>query len=171
MAAQSTYTPIATVTLGSYNNVTFSSIPQTYTDLVLVAYSNTQQSGSIADVARLVINGGATGLSSTILSGNGSSSTSTRETTTTSGGYLGVRPAFATNLYGAITTHIMNYANSTTYKTIISCAASDSNGSGLTQMIVMTWPSTSAITSLIFGGTGNYPGPGTMVTLYGITAA
>jgi hypothetical protein len=171
MAAQSTYTPIATVTLGSYNNVTFSSIPQTYTDLVIVAYSNTQQSGSIADVARLVINGGATGVSSTILSGNGSSATSTRETTTTSGGYLGVRPAFATNLYGVIISHIMNYSNTTSYKTIISRAISDSNGSGLAQISALTWPSITAITSLTFGGTGNYPGPGTMITLYGITAA
>ena len=40
MAAGSTYTPIATTTLGSAGTITFSSIPSTYTDLVIVLNGN-----------------------------------------------------------------------------------------------------------------------------------
>jgi len=160
--------PIATATNATFNNLSFTNIPQKFQDLMLVAYANTQQAGSIADVARLVINGGATGLSSTMLIGNGSSASSTRESTTTSGGWIGTRPAFATNLYGAYVTHILNYSNSSTFKTIFSRSAGDANGSGETALSVNLWQSTNAITSLIWGGTGNFPGPGTTVTLYGI---
>jgi hypothetical protein len=160
--------PIATVTNATYNNLSFTNIPQTYQDLMLVAYANTQQAGSAADYARLIFNGGSTGMSSTTLGGDGATAYSTRETTTTSGGLIGVRPAFATNLYGAFVTHILNYANTSTFKTSISRAAGDANGSGQSQLIVNLWQSTAAVTSIIWGGTGNYPGPGTTVRLFGI---
>jgi len=162
--------PIATATNATYNNLSFTNIPQTYQDLMLVAYSNTQQAGSSADYARLLFNGGSIGMSSTVLSGDGSTAASIREGTTISGGLIGIRPAFATNLYGAQITHILNYANTTTFKTSISRSAGDANGSGTTQLIVNLWQSTAAVNSIIWGGTGNYPGPGTTVTLYGISA-
>ena len=160
--------PIATQILASYNNISFTNIPQTYQDLMLVVFSGTQQSGSSADYARLIFNGGAIGMSTTLLTGDGSSATSTRETTTTSGGAIGIRPAYAANLQGSFVTHILNYANSSTYKTSISRSASDANGSGTTQLTVNLWQSTAAINAIIWGGSGNYPGAGSTATLYGI---
>ena len=160
--------PIATQILASYNNISFTNIPQTYQDLMLVVSSGTQQSGSSADYARLAFNGGAIGMSTTLLTGDGSSVTSTRETTTTSGGAIGIRPAYAANLQGSFVTHILNYANSSTYKTSISRSASDANGSGTTQLTVNLWQSTAAINAIIWGGSGNYPGAGSTATLYGI---
>jgi hypothetical protein len=160
--------PIAKITLASYSNFNFTNIPQTYQDLMLVVSSGTQQSGSAADYARLVLNGGTIGMSTTLLTGDGSSVTSTRESNTTSGGAIGIRPAYAANLQGAFITHILNYANTSTYKTSISRAASDANGSGTTQLTVSLWQSTAAINAIIWGGTGNYPGAGSIATLYGI---
>jgi hypothetical protein len=64
--------------------------------------------------------------------------------------------------------NIMNYANTTTYKTAISRLDDAANYVGTS---VGLWRSTSAINSVtILAGTGNIPS-GAMFTLYGIAAA
>ena len=72
----STYTPIATTTLGSaVNSVTFSSIASTYTELVLVI----QYQSAANCVANITFNNDtATNYSTTYLSGNGTSAASAR---------------------------------------------------------------------------------------------
>jgi hypothetical protein len=81
MAAGSTYTPIATTTLGSStSSYTFSSIPQTYTDLVLIVSGYGAASDGNSIVCR-VGNGtvdSGTNYSTTRLSGSGSSASSGR---------------------------------------------------------------------------------------------
>ena len=60
----------------------------------------------------------------------------------------------------------MNYANTTTYKTVLTRASSNGD---IVMANVSTWRSTSAITSLVYAGaTFN---SGTVFTLYGIKAA
>jgi hypothetical protein len=167
----STWTPIATTTNGSYANVVFSSIPQTYTDLFISCYVNTQQSGSAIDELIMYYNAGGSGVySTTVLQGSGSAVSSTRYNNEN---YLraGKRPAFATNLYGGFDIHIMNYANTTTFKTALMRNSADQNGSGTVEWHVGLYRSTSAITSISLAGINNFPGPGSVFTLYGITAA
>jgi hypothetical protein len=164
MAAGSTYTPIATTTLGSNAaSYTFSSIPSTYTDLVIVATGGCVGSGE-AIFARF--NGDSTNYSDTVLLGNGSSAISTRASVTGAhviGRYTGTDGTINAN--GIL--HIMNYANTTTYKT---CLTRSNNSLG-TSAIVTLWRATpAAITSIALVGSTNILA-GSTFTLYGIQAA
>jgi len=159
MAAGSTYTPIATTTLGSAAaSYTFSSIPSTYTDLVLVINPN-----SYVENMNYQFNGDTgTNYSNTFIFGIGSTTYSTRGTNRTSisgtisGGWEIVRY------------NIMNYANTTTYKSVLNRMDDAAYATGANAGV---WRSTAAINSIkVNAGSGNLPS-GTMLTLYGIAAA
>ena len=162
----STYTPIATTTLGSaVNSVTFSSIASTYTDLVLVI---TYQS-SVNCVANITFNNDtATNYSTTLLNGNGTTAASTRGSNETSIGTVWTGASFNGKL-GQVMVQVMNYANTTTYKTAINRASS---AGGEATATVGLWRSTSAINRIDITGTisANFA-IGSTFTLYGIKAA
>lgn len=160
----STYEPIATYTAsGSISTYTFSSIPATYTDLILV------KSGAISggDNTFMRFNGDTgSNYSTTIIQGSGSAASSGRSTNSTSAGvgYTGD----ANEIMQII--QIMNYANTTTYKTAIS-RSNSSTTNGYVQAGVELWRSTAAINSVtLFQGSTNF-NTGTTFTLYGIKAA
>lgn len=161
MAAGSTYSPIATTTLGSAAaSYTFSSIPSTYTDLILV-YNGTSGAQSY-----LRVNGDSgSNYSDTYLYGDGSSTGSGRNLSQTLMycGYIGESGANT-----MVTIQLQNYSNSTTYKTFLSrgSLASAEVGSH-----VGLWRNTAAITSVTFGVTANNLNTGSTITLYGIAAA
>ena len=115
----STYTPIATQTLGSAAaSVTFSSIPQGYTDLVLVAsYKSANPSGTESWGGCRLNNDSSSSYSTTNLRGNGTSATSSRNTNRTEIESLVLTASSGTA--GTNIFHFMNYSNSTTYKTIL----------------------------------------------------
>ena len=158
----STYEPIASTTLASPTlSVTLSSIPATYTDLVLVVsmYEPTNWGSGV-----LVINSDTgTNYSSTRLGGDGSTAFSARQSNVSN-----IYPGQISN--GTIFIfNIQNYANTNVNKTIISRG----NGTGQNLMTSASiWRNTAAINSLKFsnGGGSNLP-TGTMVTVYGIKAA
>lgn len=166
MAAGATYTPIATTTLGSAtNSITFSSIPSTYTDLVLVF------NGSMASAADLLMqfnSDTATNYSDTILQGNGTSATSSRDTSQTSM-TLGITGTGKTNIFTSIA-NIQNYSNTTTYKTVL---VRVSEASTLTGAVVNLWRKTpEAINTIKVYGNGSVNiSAGSIATLYGIKAA
>ena len=163
-----TYTPIATTTLGSAaSNVTFNSIPSTYTDLVLVISANI----STAQNAWLQFNGDTgANYSDTFLYGNGTSAASGRNSSITVG-YIDAYGYFpsAANTFGTNITHIMNYSNTTTYKTFIS--RGNNAGAGVEANVTL-WRSTAAINSILIDlvGATTYSA-GSTFTLYGILAA
>ena len=166
MAAGSTYTPIATTTLGSSAaSYTFSSIPSTYTDLVIIL--NGQTSASV-DVG-LQFNGDtATNYSRTYLEGDGTTATSGRSTSQTvatmnNNGY----PILASYSWNAIY-QIMNYANATTYKSVLGRSNNANNGANTT---VALWRSTAAINSVLIKTSSGTFSTGSTFTLYGIAAA
>jgi hypothetical protein len=164
MAAGSTYTPIATQTVSSVaTSVTFSSIPSTYTDLVLICNTVTALGVDILD---LVFNSDTgSNYSSTQISGNGSAASSTRYSNT-SAMLIGLTDSNSnTNI-----SHIMNYSNTTTYKTVLNRANAPT--SGLARAEVGLWRSTSAINQiLIRSDSSNAISAGSTFTLYGIAAA
>jgi len=160
-----TYEPIATTTLASAAaSYTFSSIPGTYTDLVLVATPLC----STASNFTFQFNGDtATNYSATGVAGNGSSAVSWRQISSTVpylGNYSYTDTTSSSNIIS-----IMNYSNSTTNKSFL-CRAS--NSSIAVEGIVGLWRSTAAITSILvkFTGGANF-NIGSTFTLYGIKAA
>jgi hypothetical protein len=162
MAAGSTYTPIATNTLGSAAaTVTFSSIPGTYTDLYLVA----NVSNATGDDNFLLNFNGDTGsnYSVTRLYGDGTSPSSSRATNQTIAQIGGFG-----NTLTMIRANIMNYSNTTTYKTVLTRNDRAANFAGAT---VDLWRSTAAITTILISTSSYNFSAGSTFTLYGISAA
>ena len=160
-----TYEPIATTTLGSaVSSYTFSSIPATYTDLILVANYGSSSSSSQSEYR---VNGDTTNYSNTTISGNGSSATSGRVTNDTVL-YLNKAAYASTNIGTTAIINFQNYANTSTYKTMLSRYGTAANE---VTAGVQLWRSTSAINSITFlFDTGNILA-GSTFTLYGIKAA
>jgi hypothetical protein len=166
MAAGSTYTPIATQTLGSAAaTVTFSSISGIYTDLVLIM----NVKGSVANFPSLRFNSDSgSNYSRTILTGDGSAASSARGTSETAANInYNAQTSTSEFNYNSIT-HIQNYSNTTTYKTQLTRANQAALG---VDAIVTLWRNTAAITEITaIMNTGNYA-TGSTFTLYGISAA
>ena len=169
MAAGSTYTPIATTTVGTAtSSVVFSSIAGTYTDLV-ISYECFTTAGGARDVAVRFNSDTGSNYSSTFLSGNGTSAVSARESSQTRMmvDYSGVSTTVNTAGIGLL--NIMNYSNTTTHKTVLSrCSA---GAAGVDESVGL-WGSTAAITSITFDipSTQTFS-TGSRFTLYGIKAA
>ena len=162
-----TYVPIMTQTLGSAAaSVTFSSIPQGYTDLVFVIQAG---SATAEDIGMRFNSDSATNYSTTILAGGGSSASSGR-TTNVTGITIDSNAYNTVNLNKNAIVHIQNYSNTTTYKTVLSRSSNASTG---VDAIVGLWRSTAAINSIyLYGFNSGYQFlSGSTFTLYGIASA
>lgn len=165
MAAKTgTYTLINSTTLtGSASDITFSSIPGTYTDLVLVVASLDNGGGR----TRLRVNGDTgSNYSRTNLCGNGSSAATYRGTNETLFDMSVIAGTSSTNP-ATLIIHINDYSNTTTYKTILSRY---SLASGAVEESAGLWRNTAAITSVTYLTQGSLLS-GTTARLYGIEAA
>jgi len=159
----STYTPIATTTLGSaVATYTFNSIPSTFTDLLLVA--NTNQTSTSSGLS-LQFNGDTgANYSFTYMQGNASAASSNRASNV----YSIDHNYQNAGTWGQTYININNYSNTTTYKTTLSRA---SQANTLVMSHTGLWRSTAAINSIkILVSAGNYDVNSTF-TLYGIKAA
>jgi len=162
VAAGSTYTPIATNTLGSATaSVTFSSIPSTYTDLILIC-NVSATAGS--PIIRVEYNADATNYSDTFLSGNGTSASSGRDSNVA---YISLDPSLSTGISNNII-QIFNYANTNVFKTLIARGNNAANGTIAT---VGLWRNTNAINAVKLTISSSTFISGSTFTLYGITAA
>jgi hypothetical protein len=165
--AVSAYEVISTQTLGSaVETVTFSSIPQTYTDLVVVINAFSSATSNLY----ITFNGDtAANYSRTVLWGGAGASGSIRSS---GANFIDI------TYYGRIwdnqgtsvhTANIMNYSNTTTNKTVLARASSQQEG---VEAAAGLWRSTAAITSITFDLvlTRTFS-VGSTLTLYGIKAA
>jgi hypothetical protein len=162
------YEAIATTTLATaVATLTLSSIPGTYTDLVLVA---TVQASLAGQGLTMQFNGdgGAGSLySNTGLRGNGTTATSFRQTNNTNVllSNLAEPPTGSQNVCIA---QFLNYSNTTTFKTVL--VRANSAGFGVDALVDL-WRNTNAITSIKIDITGGNMSIGSTFTLYGIAAA
>jgi len=167
MAAGNTYVAIASQTFsGSQTSLTFSSIPATYTDLVLVC------TGTASAAPYVQLNAdGAANYSKTVMYATGSSTGSSRMARTAGAPNdrrieigAGVSADTSLNIF-----HFMNYSNTTTYKSVVCRANSITSQLNLG---IGLWYSTAAISSIVVGNTNsaNFTSA-TTITLYGIAAA
>lgn len=128
MAKTATYSLIQSITTnGSASDYAFTDIPQTFTDLVLVAQVRGAKAGATCSLLAYVGTGaGGTGLlqsnenSVTYMTGDGTSATSTR-TTNNSGLQLVTAPAASatSGIYKNYIVHFFDYSNTTTFKTML----------------------------------------------------
>jgi len=161
MAAGSTYTPIATTTVSGASSYTFTSIPSTYTDLVLVIQGSADTSSTVA----LRVNGDtASNYSFTYIYGNGSAASSSRGSNQSTMIVNDITTSQSTGI-----AQFMNYSNSTTNKTVITRGgAADISTIG----VVNLWRNSAAINSItVYLASPRYFVNGSTFTLYGIAAA
>lgn len=165
-----TYEPIASTTLGSNTaTVSFSSLPGTFTDLILiVAARNTTVPATMTCWINLNGDTGTT-TSATFLSGSGSAASSIRLTSMTNMQFFNIPAAnAAASMFGTSVIQFMSYANTNVYKTIL--AAATDPGSWVERNVGL-WRSTSAITTIQLGCNGGNFASGSTFSLFGIKAA
>lgn len=169
MAAGTTYTPIATTTgTGSSGTVSFTSIPSTYTDLVLTISANGSFNGFGVSAT---FNGTTTGYSSTYVMAN--STANSQRQTSQSSFYVGGWSVGAGSTYQSpIIVHINNYANTSSNKVALTrWGTIDNLNNEETGAGALLWQNTAAINRIdLITGAGNWSTSATF-TLYGITAA
>jgi hypothetical protein len=167
---------IAKNVLGSNTGtVTFSSIPGTYTDLLLlVSARSTRTPATTGQLGSLQVrpNAATTNLSTRWLRGNGSAAASSTDTALD----FPIGPDDATNwtadTFTSVEIYIPNYAGSTN-KSLSGITTIETNGAtSYMYAVAGLWSSTAAITSvdLVEGGSNNFKS-GSSFFLYGITKA
>jgi hypothetical protein len=167
-----TFTLIAsnTVTSDSTVTVTFSSIPQTYTDLCIKLSARDDRPNAANDFW-MYFNGSSTNRSTRVLYGTGSSASSFGE----SAKYIGIETGntATASTFNNAEIYITNYAGSN-IKSISADSVMENNATASEQwMVAALSPTTAAITSITFqygpnnGGTG-YKANSTFY-LYGIS--
>jgi hypothetical protein len=159
-----TYTPLATVTLGSSaSSVTFSSIPATYRDLVLVLHAL----GSTTIEARMRFNGD-TGSNYSFVGMIGDGTGATSPSTASRVNIILSSAARATVTdYLQVKASVMDYSATDKHKTVLSRS---NQAAGATEAFANRWANTSAITSLeIATDTGTWA-VGSTFNLFGIAS-
>lgn len=169
MSKTATYSLIASYTVptaaGTY---TFTSIPQTFTDLIVVINAKASTAiNSYVQVGNGTIDTG-TNYSRTLIQGNGTSATSGRNSSV---GYYYLNDVAGVNsseFNYVDTVHLMDYANTTTYKTFMNRCNNATLGVGAQ---VGMWRNTAAIDRVLLGLlSGATWSVGSTFKLYGIQA-
>jgi hypothetical protein len=161
---------IQTQTLATASpTIIFSSIPQTFTDLVLLVSSRTTNAGyGLHTDLLLRPNGATTNLSDRALYGDGatpgSNTTSTIRNATTSSGAT-------SNTFGNATFYIPNYTTANS-KNVSADSITENNATTAYQYLIGgLWSNSAAITSLTLATTTGDLAIGTVVSLYGVGGA
>jgi hypothetical protein len=143
-----TYTLIEAKTIGTaVGSVTFSSIPQTYTDIqvlfcVRTAYADTQED------FKMTVN--STNTTYRRLYGLGSGSPGSLSGSDSLIGFVNANSATA-DTFGNASAYIPNYASTTTYKSISADSVTENNSTAAgIEFVAAVYSSNTAVTSLTF---------------------
>lgn len=169
MAATHKLIETKTIGAGGASSLEFSSIPQTYTDLILymsVRGTSTLDTSSVA--INLSINGVTTSREHRRLYGVGSSAGADSPSAARLGAAITTSTA-TTSVFGCTTVYFANYAGST-YKAFSVDNAAENNSTSLNELDLTTglWSSTAAITTLTFTCTDGNFAQYSSFSLYGI---
>jgi hypothetical protein len=164
-----TYERIATQTLSSTaSSISFTSIPQTYTDLIMIAELRSSDSRNGGQSVNFRFNGdSSSNYSKTGMYSVGSSRASFRQTSASVIELSCVMNGSASGLFSQNIVNIMNYSNTSIFKTVPFRV----NTEGYTSVEIGLYRSTSAITSITITEPSalNWVA-GSSVTIYGIKA-
>jgi len=154
-----TYTPLATVTLGTTaSSVTFSSIPATYRDLIFILSGL----GGSANITLRYNGDSGSNYSFVDMVGNGSSTSSSSGT-----GTFAYGGAMTTSGQGNNIVQIMDYSATDKHKTSL---ARTSYATNYAIAYASRWANTSAITSVVVGASSGTFSSGHTLSLYGVIA-
>jgi len=168
-----TYIAIATVTVGSGGaaNIEFTSIPQTYTDLVLMTSLRSTDTASNWGAAGIRFNGDSGsnyyaielyGTGSAAGSGGGSASTSLNAGRPNANGTTA-------NTFSNATLYIPNYTSSNQKSTSEDSVTENNATAALSPLVAGRWTGSSAITSMVLTPSGGFSWMQySTATLYGI---
>jgi len=162
-----TYIAIATVTVGSGGaaNIEFTSIPGTYTDL-LIKTSVRGDTAATATALLATFNGSTANFTSRFLEGNGSGANSYTSPSNILGGTTAASATSST--FSNIEIYIPNYAGSNN-KSVSADSVTENNATAAyVDLIALLWSNSAAITSIkLSPNAGNFVQYST-ATLYGI---
>lgn len=165
-----TYTLIASSTVGAGGaaTISFSSIPSTYTDLVLKISARTN-SGYYVDDLNLSYNGSSSNLTWRVVQGNGSAASSASGSTYRAGLTDGGTATSST--FGNTDIYIPNYAGSN-YKSASADVVMETNATAsLVELGATLWSQTAAINALSISSTGGNFVQYSTAYLYGVKNA
>jgi hypothetical protein len=157
----------STVGAGGTSSITFSSIPATYTHLQIRALYK----GASAGDTNFRFNGDTgTNYSRHYLYATGTAPVSSGGSGNNDAGYIGYVPS--TSQFEVAVIDIVDYKNTSRYKTVRSLVGSDLNGGvGIIMSTSSAWLNTAAITTILFThGSGSFS-EHTQFALYGIKGA
>lgn len=162
-----TYVAIATVTVGSggASTISFSSIPATYTDLLL---SFSLRSSTAGEDTQLSFNSSTANFSSRNLAGNGSSASSGSRSDSIISASMNYS-TYTASTFSNGTLYIPNYTSSNNKSFSVDTVVENNATTAPMQLIAGLWSNTAAITSITLTNyaAGNYVQYST-ATLYGI---
>ena len=168
-ALSGAYDSIATTTLATAtSSITFSSIPATYTHLQIRGFA---RHNTTSDNTVIQLNGDTgSNYSLHYLVGTGGGSFTAGAEASAARTYIDILTTSATSFSGSVT-DILDYANTSKYKTMKTLAGIELNGSGSIWFATGLWMNTAAVTSIVVKpGTGNFSA-NTQFALYGIKGA
>ena len=163
------YEAIATVTVdsGGAANITFSSIPGTYTDLLVLLSARSE--GSDGDSFFTINANTGANYSYRRLTGDGSTATSDSATGSTAGYWAFIpRNSYTSNTFGNVSLYIPNYTSSNNKSFSVDGVSENNSTSTISRLVAGLWSQTSAITSLAFSTFGADLEQYSTATLYGI---
>jgi hypothetical protein len=129
---------------GSVSSISFTSIPSTYTDLVLKVSARTTHLSDDAVVIKF--NGSSSTYSMRRLDGNGSSASSDNNTTNIRGVTNDAGKTAST--FGSWEIYIPNYAGSTNKSASLDAVSENNATAASAQLVAGLWSTTSAITQI-----------------------
>lgn len=148
------------------SNVTFSSIPGHYTDLLLTSSARGSSGNSFQATLVQLNSDTLTNYSTTLLYDSGTSALSTRTTNADCFTYLDVAAnGSASNIFGIMELNFMSYSNTNIFKSVL---AKSTAGSVQVRVSSHIWRSTNSISSIkIYPSVGEWL-PGSTFSLWGI---
>jgi hypothetical protein len=157
-----------TVGAGGAANMEFTSIPATYTDLIVVA-SMRSDAVAVSPNVKLQFNGSTTGYSERLVFGNGSSASSANRASTEIIYIYGDGASATASTFGSLNVYIPNYASSNNKSVSIDTVNENNATAATAGMTAGLWSNSAAITSIrLTPETGSFV-QYTTATLYGIS--
>lgn len=164
-----TYDSIASVTLSSTSNdVTFTSISSSYTDLVLVMSNLT--STTTTGKPRIRFNNDTSANYNYVLTQGLGSTVSTQGAKDTTSTWISGDPSMNSTTPSSCIVHINSYSSTAAWKTAIAYGGWFGESGNRSVVFCLTWKSTSAISTVNINSPTYAFNSGSTFSLYGITA-